>query len=401
MRSSVPSGACTGVSFAAAARARQAPAPPRPANRRLVTALSFALGLVTVWALTASWFVLFHDEVLAGLVTQQRTMQDAYEERVGALQRQIDRSATQHLSTRDGIEGRLAALAERQALIETRQTQLAALGRDVETTSSLATPADPKLAPARKPVPTPDALELRTRSDDGAELSWTRIGPKLAGLELGLAKTAERQRIAVGDIAGKAVREAGRLRETILRTGLEPSRFEPPQRGVGGPLVPLGTDAFDRALTDAQRATGEADRLRATVVALPLRSPLTADFAFTSGFGTRLDPFTRGIALHTGLDMRADHGSLARATAPGRVTAADPSGGYGNMVEIDHGHGGVTRYAHLAGYAVMPGQGVEAGAVIGRVGSTGRSTGPHLHYETRIDGEPVDPQRFLRIGTKP
>ena len=77
---------------------------------------------------------------------------------------------------------------------------------------------------------------------------------------------------------------------------------------------------------------------------------------------------------------------------------AEYNGGYGNMVEVDHGHGLVTRYAHLSAFDVSPGQWVEPGTIVGRVGSTGRSTGPHLHYETRIDGEPVDPVRFLRAA---
>ena len=118
----------------------------------------------------------------------------------------------------------------------------------------------------------------------------------------------------------------------------------------------------------------------------------------SSTFGARLDPFTRGYAMHTGLDLRAETGEPAYATAAGRVTVADYNGGHGNMVEIDHGHGLATRYAHLSAYAVTPGQWVAAGALVGRVGSTGRSTGSHLHYETRIDGEPVDPQRFLRLA---
>ena len=98
--------------------------------------------------------------------------------------------------------------------------------------------------------------------------------------------------------------------------------------------------------------------------------------------------------------MRAETGAPVQATAAGRVTAAEHAGGYGNMVEVDHGRGLVTRYAHLSGTAVAVGQRVEAGAVVGFAGSTGRSTGSPLHYETRIDGEPVDPQRFLRAGAQ-
>jgi murein DD-endopeptidase MepM/ murein hydrolase activator NlpD len=104
--------------------------------------------------------------------------------------------------------------------------------------------------------------------------------------------------------------------------------------------------------------------------------------------------------MHTGLDFRGDTGEAIRATAAGTVTHTGWSGGYGKMVEIDHGNGLSTRYGHLSSIDVDVGQNVRSGQVVGRMGSTGRSTGPHLHYETRIDGEAVDPQRFLRAGLR-
>ena len=92
------------------------------------------------------------------------------------------------------------------------------------------------------------------------------------------------------------------------------------------------------------------------------------------------------------------YGSTVKATGAGRVVHAGPMGGYGDMVEVDHGNGLATRYGHLSEILVTEGQEVEAGAPLGRLGSTGRSTGPHLHYEVRVDGEPVDPTRYLRAG---
>jgi murein DD-endopeptidase MepM/ murein hydrolase activator NlpD len=102
--------------------------------------------------------------------------------------------------------------------------------------------------------------------------------------------------------------------------------------------------------------------------------------------------------MHTGVDLMEAYGGPVLATANGVVTVAGPSGGYGNMVEIDHGNGLATRYAHLSTIDVELHQKVAAGTVVGRVGATGRATGPHLHYETRINGEPVDPTRFLQAG---
>jgi murein DD-endopeptidase MepM/ murein hydrolase activator NlpD len=104
--------------------------------------------------------------------------------------------------------------------------------------------------------------------------------------------------------------------------------------------------------------------------------------------------------MHTGLDFRGDTGEPIHATAAGTVVSAGWSGGYGKMVEIDHGNGLSTRYGHLSEIDVNVGDDIRIGQVIARMGSTGRSTGPHLHYETRIDGDPVDPERFLRAGAK-
>jgi murein DD-endopeptidase MepM/ murein hydrolase activator NlpD len=104
--------------------------------------------------------------------------------------------------------------------------------------------------------------------------------------------------------------------------------------------------------------------------------------------------------MHTGIDFRGEMGEPARVTANGTVVSAGWSGGYGRMVEVDHGNGLSTRYGHLSAIDVQVGQIVKIGQSIGRIGSTGRSTGPHLHYETRIDGEAVDPQKFLRAGVR-
>jgi murein DD-endopeptidase MepM/ murein hydrolase activator NlpD len=114
----------------------------------------------------------------------------------------------------------------------------------------------------------------------------------------------------------------------------------------------------------------------------------------------RLDPFLSRPAMHTGIDFRGDSGEAIRVTASGKVVSAGWSGGYGRMVEVDHGNGLSTRYGHLSEIDVQVGQAVKAGQTVGRMGSTGRSTGPHLHYETRIDGEAVNPQKFLHAGAK-
>ena len=113
-----------------------------------------------------------------------------------------------------------------------------------------------------------------------------------------------------------------------------------------------------------------------------------------------MDPFLGRPAMHTGVDFRAAAGYPARATAGGTVITAEYTGGYGNMVEIDHGNGITTRYGHLSRIDVTVGQVVAKGAIVGRAGSTGRSTGPHLHYEVRVDGAAIDPMRYIKAGSE-
>ncbi len=117
----------------------------------------------------------------------------------------------------------------------------------------------------------------------------------------------------------------------------------------------------------------------------------------TSTFGERVDPFNGEGAFHSGIDLSVPYGTPVHAAADGVVIFADVMNGYGQLIDLDHGHGLVTRYGHLSGFAITPGQHVRRGQVIGYVGATGRVTSPHLHYEVRIQSVPVNPHKYLRI----
>ena len=133
---------------------------------------------------------------------------------------------------------------------------------------------------------------------------------------------------------------------------------------------------------------------QALASALPRLWPLTSGW-LTSNFGTRTDPLTGEAETHTGLDISAARGTAVHATADGTVELAGFNGNYGNCVELSHGFGITTRYGHLSSFAVRPGQAVQRGEVIGYVGATGRTTGPHLHYEILLNGQPINPLKFL------
>ena len=225
------------------------------------------------------------------------------------------------------------------------------------------------------------------------------IGRSLDRLEGG-------QMSALAAIDRLATRASSRDSAVLAATGLDPARLTAtaPAAGVGGPYIPAEVDlnapAFDRALAAVERDVGAAARLKSLMPFMPVRKPLAGEASVTSPFGYRPDPFLGRLALHPGVDLVQGYGADIRSTGAGRVIHAGPMGGYGTMVEIDHGAGLTTRYGHMSELLVQEGQEVGQGALIGRVGSSGRSTGPHLHYEVRVDGEPVDPERFLRAGAQ-
>lgn len=395
-----------------------------------VTALFAALVL---WSAATAWYLLFRDEIAVRFMAKQAEMQFSYEEKIGALRAQVDRLESQKLLEQDGLEKRLAELSGRQARIESRQAVLSALAEgarrppaglpkalsaaplgssaDLPQTASAYAPVSPKPMPA----PEPFGLRLRDgREDDPVQAAPQRqslqdgaksaSASRLAQIEASLARVKVAQLQAVEHHWRRIEQDVSRIRAAVEDTGLDPDRLKAPalQKGVGGPLIPLSLDPkagpFEAMAEQAWSSLAQFERLRRVAAALPLERPVAGDLEQTSGFGYRLDPFTRTPALHTGLDFRAEAGQPVRATAAGRVVTAEHTGGYGNMVEIDHGNGLTTRYAHLSAVVVAAGQTVGPKTVVGYVGSTGRSTGPHLHYETRLDGEPLDPQRFLRAG---
>ena len=183
--------------------------------------------------------------------------------------------------------------------------------------------------------------------------------------------------------------------------------------GRGGALVsgrPLTVEDLQATLDDLERLTGQRTDLLTVVesrlfdqkiktMMVPTQQPV-ASGSLGSAFGWRIDPFNGRSALHTGLDFQADPGTTIQAAAGGLVVTQEYHGAYGNMVEIDHGNDLVTRYAHASRVFVKKGDLVKRGQKIAEVGTTGRSTGPHLHFEVMVQGVYQDPQKFLSAGRK-
>nr|WP_319513043.1 M23 family metallopeptidase [uncultured Cohaesibacter sp.] len=194
--------------------------------------------------------------------------------------------------------------------------------------------------------------------------------------------------------------KSGRVEKRIASLGI---KVEVPDENaaVGGPYIPISQDYnHDQLAEDAEKVEIALDRfvqLKNQVRKLPINHPLPTGH-LSSKFGIRKDPFLNRMSMHSGIDVADRYGNPIRAAGSGTVTYSGPRSGYGIMVEVDHGNGVVSRYAHMSKALAKKGEHVNSGTIIGKVGSTGRSTGPHLHFETRVSGKAINPYSFLIAG---
>lgn len=310
-------------------------ATPAPARRPF-----FRYGLIGagVWLVaTVVYYFAFQRDMVTRLMDEQTELQLTYEDRIAELRSRLDRIMSQKILDQQQVEQRVNALLQWQARI--------------------------------------------SRSLDKAEQKQTAT---LSDLEERINLRTRRIQTILADLGVKGSRTAG-------------------PGAAGGPFVPVkpgqtDTSGFETQLDRINASSAQIDRVEQTILTVPLGSPVIGETDMTSPFGMRKHPIFRRMAIHTGIDLRGDTGEPVRATATGKVTIAGRQGGYGNMVEISHGNGLATRFGHLSSIGVKVGQVVRIGEIVGNIGSTGFSTGPHLHYETRVNGQPVDPQKFLRAG---
>lgn len=241
------------------------------------------------------------------------------------------------------------------------------------------------------------------------------LAERVATLQNRVDQLRDRQRDLVFDLEEKAQNRIERSQAIITVTGLDiedvVGKFENETIAAGGPLIALAdadriadldsddTDpTYRRQVFRLANKMQELSILEAAVTRIPLIMPVNADYRFTSGYGPRRDPKTRRRAFHSGADMAGKRGSKIVAAAPGTVTYAGPKGPYGNLIEIDHDYGFKTRYGHLQKILVKRGEKVDFYQNIGTLGNTGRSTGPHLHYEIWFNNKVRDPAKFFEAG---
>ena len=386
---------------------------------RIMVLLCAILGLG--WGGVTTWLLFQEKAVVAALQQEQQVLQASYDERMRALTRRLVTSiATQRApGVTTGKDGggdeQLADLITRQIELEARQNLLGTLtgqaiapvlpgsgaqapggggglaaadlfqGNILERINpAVVAPQQRQIAAllrAAEPLPLAERVTVLQQSLDRIDQAQ---GQQVSALGLRLAGRVQEVRAALADL------------------GLDVAkvRLPPARQAMGGPLIPLSVTmrpgSFEHRVLQLGEPQAVFGRWRDLAQIVPLRRPLEGDDSTTSNFGMRTDPFTGAAAMHSGMDFRGETGIPIRATGAGKVLRAEVAGGYGNLVEIDHGNGLTTRYAHLSAFDVKPDQIVPPGAVIGASGIDGPLDGPASALRDAAFGRGDEPAEVHR-----
>ncbi len=349
---------------------------------------------------------------LAGLDEARRHAAEA-RDRFAARWHLADSGRAAAAATNAGLNGQIAELQGQLAALRLAQAHDSA--RRAALNSRIAALSGDKAAIARENdrlQKTVGAMQrtLAAIAEDRSALRESRneLASLVGTLENRLTSVQSTQQTIVQKLADRTRVGIEEVEKTVSMTGLdvETLLFVAGRKtaGAGGPYIVPGRmmrSTEERLLMasveNLDDAVGRWENLQLVLRTLPLTAPLD-HYSIGSGYGTRKDPFNGKRAMHEGLDLRNDPGTAVLATAPGKVVYAGWMGDYGRLVEIDHGLGIRTRYAHLKTITVKVGQAIEYRQEIGKLGTSGRSSGPHVHYEVRVNGKPYDPMNFLEAG---
>lgn len=369
------------------------------------------LAAMAVGYLLATSYLVLRDDLLGASAARQARIQQAYEDRISMLRAQVDRITSRQILDQQLVESKVSELLARQSQLTQRHGRIGPILDRV-------TGVDERL-PETAPLPS-SKPELRALNDkapvvvaDSTASSFWSTRPESRGYETAAdradrlfvvlnrsLRAIEAEQIdGIDTLTESAFVTADEITEALASAGL-PVEIDTSGEAVGGPLLPVETGVrFEERVRELDEALGKLEAVKALARELPIHNPAPGR-PVSSSFGVRRDPIIRRPAMHAGIDFRAPSGTGILSAGAGTVVKAGWNGGYGRMVEVDHGGGLTTRYAHMSRIRVKVGQTVDTGDIVGDVGSSGRSTGPHLHYEMRRNGTAIDPLRFLKAGKK-
>ncbi len=384
--------------------------------------------MLMVGYFSATAYLVFRDDLISASFANQARIKHEYEDRIAALRTKLDRVTSRQLLDQQAIESRVHELMARQENIGKRSSRMTNLldkakNRGLNAKAATGSIPVPTLNPAKSTtdnittgsIDTSNAgvqiasnFQLRGNAADSASSSVANpYSPQLSSNftqqlfgevaeQIGMIDTNQRQEVDQLRIA--AASKVAKISSILKSTGVKIPKM--PSTDVGGPFVPLDHSVpFEAHLEALESTLNHYDNLSGLARKMPFANPIPGA-KISSRFGYRKDPFNGRSAMHSGMDFKAPRGTPVLATGDGVIVKAGRKGGYGKVVEVRHKNGLVSRYAHLSRISVKNGQKVRVGQTIGKVGSTGRSTGPHLHYEVRQGKTARNPSKYIQVGFK-
>lgn len=355
-------------------------------------------GLLITNALTLVCFLMSPD--IANLMGGGRNqVLRAYQDRIGQLRVEVDKLNSRQYARAGNLNIQLQDLAQEQEELSEQHQYIKALA---EKASALGLgPIEAPPAPAVTAKAQPAALG---HGGDLGEITPVTI----AGASHRIRVMIDDSRTMLAAISARATASTNTILDQLREVGIDPKfatgADSDGEEATGGPLLPPKDNADEVGMVDQANTVVDAlaryRDARQAIADAPIHLPIAGKERISSPFGNRTDPFTGRVAFHPGIDMPWPTGTTVRSAGAGKVSFVGQIRGYGNAIDIDNGGGITTRYGHLSGFITHVGAVVSAGTPIGRVGSTGRSTGPHLHFEIRLNNQPVNPDTYLGVGRK-
>lgn len=398
-------------------------------STRTQIALASVIGAALLWVAYASVNVVFKEQIIVAKERDRRVLETVFNKRLAQSQRAYDDVSSLNVIMQREFDATMAEISSRHQTLKAMVERKASVDNDLQALSkSLSDAGSPNgqkpvngnrimidVAPA-EPTPRQSRVSmLRRQAVREASLQGTQVpanspaAPALNQMRTASGDLYVEQVLLLASLEDRASRKINELKLILDGTGVEASALTASPKiqnlvlAQGGPFIDPSnfssvTSPFFRHANRTAIAVDQLRELQNAVNAVPLSSPLLISRKFTSGFGVRRDPITGQAASHHGIDFSAAWAAPVTATARGVVKFAGYRSGFGNSVEIDHGNGFMTRYAHLNRVVVRQGQKVKLNQKVGELGNSGRSTGPHVHYEVHFRGQPRNPLRFIEAG---
>ncbi len=398
-------------------------------STRTQIALASVIGSALLWVAYASVNVVFKEQIIVAKERDRRVIETVFNKRLAQSQRAYDDVSSLNVIMQREFDATMAEISSRHQTLKSMVERKSSVDNDLQALSkSLSDAGSPNgqkpangnrimidIAPA-EPTPRQSRVSmLRRQAAREASIQGAQVppnspaAPALQQMRSASSELYIEQVLLLASLEERAAKKIDELRLVLANTGVDATSLVQPAKianlvlAQGGPYIDPAnlsniSSAFFRHANRTAIVVDELREVQNAVNAVPLSSPLLVSRKFTSGFGVRRDPITGRAASHQGIDFSASWAAPIIATATGVVKFAGVRAGFGRCVEIDHGNGFLTRYAHLNRIVVKAGQRVKLNQKVGELGNSGRSTGPHVHYEVIFRGQPRNPLRFIEAG---